>query len=89
MTRSARIGGDDQRFLAMLQRDGYPAITSVADAIAAAADVCRMVKRGDDLGYIESWMVPPHGHDTQEQAEVFVADALTAYCPHAGMEPNG
>jgi hypothetical protein len=44
-----------------------------------------MVQRGDDLGYIESWIVLPRGTFTQHQAEAFVADALTAYCPHAGI----
>ncbi len=72
----------------MLSRDGIPRPTSIPDAIAAAADVCRMVQRGDDLGYVETWMVPPHGVFTQHQAEAFVADALSAYCPHAGMPPG-
>lgn len=76
---------DDQRFLAMLSRDGVRRPVSVPDAIAMAADVCRMVQHGDDLGYIESWMEPPHGVYTQNESEAFVADALTAYCPHAGM----
>jgi hypothetical protein len=77
------LRADDQRFLAMLARDGIPRIVSVPDAVQAAADVCMMVKRGDSLAYVESWLVPPA---TQAQAQAFVRDALVAYCPHAGME---
>jgi hypothetical protein len=76
---------DDQRFLAMLSRDGIPSPTSATDAVAAAADVCRMIKHGDDFGYVESFMVRPRGPYTQDQAEVFVADAISAYCPHAAL----
>ena len=76
---------DDQRFLAMLASDGIPPPTSVSDVVAAAADVCRMIGRGDDFGYVESFMVPPHGPFTQDQAEKFVADAISAYCPHAAF----
>jgi hypothetical protein len=78
---------EDERFLAMLARDGVPRPVSVPDAVAAAADVCRMVSHGDDYGYIESWMRPPHGKLTQDQAEAFLADALSAYCPHAAIPP--
>jgi cytoskeletal protein RodZ len=76
---------DDKRFLAMLSRDGIPSPTSVPDAVAAAADVCRMISSGDDFGYVESWMVPPRGPYTQDQSEAFVADAISAYCPHAAL----
>ena len=79
---------DDARFLAMLARDGIPRPLSIPDAVAAAADVCRMVNRGDDLGYIESWMTPPHGLLTQTQAEAFVADSLSAYAPTQARSPQ-
>jgi len=54
-------------------------------AIAAAADVCRMISRGDDFEYVESFMVPPQGPFAQDQAEKFTADAISAYCPHAAF----
>jgi hypothetical protein len=76
---------DDQRFLAMLSRDSIPPPTSPSDEVAAAADVCRMIKRGDDFDYVESFMVPPKGPFTQDQAEKFTADAISAYCPHAAL----
>jgi hypothetical protein len=57
----------------------------VTDAVAAAADVCRMIKRGDDFGYVESFMVRPRGPYKQDQAEASVADAISAYCPYAAL----
>ena len=42
----------------MLARDGMPRPVSVPDAVHAAADVCRMISRGDDFGYVESWLMP-------------------------------
>jgi Protein of unknown function (DUF732) len=69
----------------MLARDGIPRPISVSDAVAAAAVVCLMIGRGDDFGYVESFMVPPKGPMTQDQAEKFTADAISAYCPHAAF----
>jgi hypothetical protein len=76
---------EDLRFLAMLARDGVPKPKSVPDEVAAAADVCLMIKRGDSFAYVESWLTPPHGDLTQNQAEAYVADAVAAYCPHAAL----
>lgn len=76
---------EDASFLAMLAHDGMPAPVSVPNVIAAAADVCRMVSHGSDYDYVESWMRPPHGVFTQRQSEIFLADALAAYCPHAAL----
>lgn len=75
---------EDRQFLAMLRRDGVP-VGSPPDLVAAAADVCLMIKRGNDFGYIESFMTAPRGTLTQDQAEAFLADARTAYCPHAAL----
>lgn len=85
MAETPTLAPEDERFLAMLARDGHPRPVSVPNAVAAAADVCRMISRGDDFGYVESWLVPPRGIATQEQAEIFVSDALAAYCPHAAI----
>lgn len=84
-TPTPTLPPEDASFLAMLAHDGMPAPVSVPNAIAAAADVCRMVSRGDDYDYVESWMRPPHGVFTQRQSEIFLADALAAYCPHAAI----
>jgi uncharacterized protein DUF732 len=78
---------DDRAFFASLNRDRFPYRAGTENnAIAAASNVCQMVRQGYDLGYVESRMTPPHAPYTQRQAELFVADALAAYCPHAGME---
>jgi hypothetical protein len=76
---------DDQQFLAMLSRDGIPRPDSVPDAIALASDICQMIQRGDDIGYVQNLLAVPRGIFTQHQAEAFAADAHAAYCPHAGM----
>ena len=76
----------DTRFLAMLQRDGVRKPVSVPDAVAAAGDICVLVRQGADYGYIESFMEAPRGVYTHAEAGAFLADALTAYCPHAGAE---
>ena len=78
----------DDRFVDMLVRDGVRRPTSIPDAVAAAGDVCRMVRDGDSYAYIEGFMVAPHGTYTWDQAGAFLADALTAYCPHAASEAS-
>jgi Protein of unknown function (DUF732) len=77
---------DDQAFLALLARDGLPPAASIPAAVAMAADVCGAVKHGTAPDEVASWLVPPKGRFTQDQAEAFVADALRTYCPHAAME---
>jgi hypothetical protein len=77
---------DDQSFFAALAHDGLPPPASIPAAIAMAADVCGAVKHGTAPDEVASWLVPPKGRFTQDQAEAFVADALRTYCPHAGME---
>jgi hypothetical protein len=78
------LSGDDERFLAMLKRDGIIVRPEVVpNAILSGTLICRMIARGDGYDTIEK--ACRAGGDTPQQAKVWVNDANAAYCPHAGM----
>jgi Protein of unknown function (DUF732) len=75
---------DDRNFLAMLRQDGFhPELMN--SATAAGAQVCRMINSGETPTQVVKALAAPPTQYTYQQTELFVADAMSAYCPHAGM----
>lgn len=54
------------------------------EAIGAAGAICRQIESGQTPGHVAVQMAQ-NTDWSQQQADWFVADAMTAYCPHAGM----
>jgi hypothetical protein len=75
---------DDQLFLRLLKKDDL--LGDPEAAPGAGVGVCRLINAGEKPGQVAIDLKNDPAHQwTLQQAEFFVADAIVAYCPHAGL----
>jgi hypothetical protein len=80
----------DDQFLALLDKEGVPALSGVPSLIATAHDVCRVLDAGMPLGTVVEALVnyassndPTQDRGRYERTETrFVHAAVGAYCPY-------